>query len=111
MESQLLGVSVSVLRAGAVDTGMIGASTNALENFVEKTKLYKCNADRFRKIVNSIEAKSVKPEKIAKKALKIISKSKPKFVYNINRNKLLLLLNGLPKSMQFSVIKRILKNK
>ena len=30
MELQLLGISVSVLRAGAVDTGMIAASTRAL---------------------------------------------------------------------------------
>ena len=41
MELQLLGISVSVLRAGAVKTDMLGVSTSALDVFCEKTKLYK----------------------------------------------------------------------
>lgn len=40
MEVQLLGIKASVIRAGAVNTGMLGASTDALEKFCEKTKLY-----------------------------------------------------------------------
>lgn len=109
MELQLLGISVSVLRAGAVDTGMLGASTSALDRFCEKTKLYSCNADRFKRIVNSVEARSVPPTKIADKAGKIIAKSKPKFAYSINRNPLLLLLNVLPKRLQLWIINTILK--
>ena len=109
MELQLLDISVSVLRAGAVATGMLGVSTAALDNFCENTKLYSCNATRFRNIVNGVEAKNVPPEKIAKKALAIVERKKPKFVYNVNRNKLLLLLNVLPKKLQFWVIKKILK--
>ena len=109
MELQLLGISVSVIRAGAVSTGMLGVSTAALDRFCEKTKLYSCNAERFRKIVNGVEAKSIPPEKLAVKTLKILGAKKPKFAYNINRNKLLLLLNVLPKRMQFWVIKRILR--
>ena len=109
MELQLLGVHVSVLRAGAVDTGMIGASTTALDKFCSNTAIYQCNAERFKKIVDGVEAKKIAPIKIAKKAYKIASKKKPKFIYAINRNKLLLLLNVLPKRMQFWVIKAILK--
>ena len=109
MELQLLGISVSVLRAGAVSTGMLGVSTSALDKFCENTKLYHCNAERFKKIVNGVEAKSVPPEKIALKTWKILQKKKPKFAYSVNRNKLLLLLNALPKKMQFWVIKKILK--
>ncbi len=109
MELQLLDISVSVLRAGAVSTGMLGVSTSQLDKFCEKTTHYICNADRFRKIVNDVEAKSVSPKKIAQKMLKIISKKKPRFAYNINRNKLLLLLNALPKSIQFFAIKKVLK--
>ena len=106
---QLLGVSVSVLRAGAVSTGMLGVSTAALDKFCENTKLYTCNAERFKRIVNGVEAKSVSPEKIAQKTLKILDKENPRFAYSINRNKLLLLLNALPKRVQCGVIKRILK--
>ena len=36
----------------------------------EKTELYTCNADRFKRIVDSVEARSVSPEKIAKKTCK-----------------------------------------
>ena len=109
MELQLMDIHVSVLRAGAVSTGMLGVSTSALERFCENTSLYPVNAGRFRKIVNSVEAKSVTPDKIAGKVVKIFKKRKPKFAYTINRNKLLLLLNALPKRLQFGIIKKILK--
>lgn len=111
MELQLLGIDVSVLRAGAVSTGMLSVSTSALDMFCENTKIYKCNATRFRQIVNSVESKNIYPDKLATKVIKIARKKKPKFVYNINRNKLLLLLNFLPKRIQFSIIKKILKTK
>ena len=109
MEMQLLGVYVSVLRAGAVSTNMLGVSTTALDKFCENTSIYKCNAKRFKGIVNGVEAKNIPPKKIAEKSLKIIETKKPKFAYSINRNKLLLLLNALPSKMQFWVIKKILK--
>ena len=109
MELQLLDIRVSVLRAGAVSTGMLNVSTNALDRFCEKTALYTCNADRFKKIVNSVESKSIDTKKIAKKTANILNAKKPRFAYKINRNKLLLLLNAMPKSMQFWIIKKILK--
>lgn len=111
MELQLLGICVSVIRAGAVSTGMLGVSTDALKRFCEKTVHYSYNAARFRKIVDGVEAKSVTPEKIARKTLKILRSKNPKFVYAVNRNKLLLLLNALPQRLQFSVIRKILKRK
>lgn len=109
MELQLLGISVSVLRAGAVKTDMLGASTDALERFVEKTKLYKCNAERFEKIVDKVEARCVPPEKIASKVLHILRSKRPAFAYCTNRNFLLLLLNFLPKRLQSAIIKKVLK--
>ncbi len=72
MELQLLGIPVSVLRAGAVDTGMLGVSTAALDRFCEKTVLYTCNADRFKKIVDRVEARCVSPTRIARKAIRIL---------------------------------------
>ena len=109
MEVQLLGIKVSVLRPGAVNTGMLNVSTTELDKFCEKTTLYKVNAERFKKIVNGVEAKNVSPEKLAKKAVKILSLKRPKQVYNLNRNPLLLTLNALPKSWQTKIIKKILK--
>ena len=109
MELQLLGIDVSVLRAGAVETGMLGASTTALDLFCGNTKLYSCNAKRFKKIVESVEARCVPSAKIAEKCACILKKRNPKFAYHINRNPLLLLLNILPKRLQLWMIKLILK--
>ena len=109
MELQLLGIRVSVLRAGAVNTGMLGVSTAALDRFCEKTELYTCNAARFKRIVNRVEARCVPPEKLAKKASRILTKRNPAFAYSINRNPLLLLLNALPKRLQLWVIKMVLR--
>ena len=109
MELQLLDIKVSVLRAGAVRTDMLGVSTDALRRFCEKTRLYRCNAQRFTRIVNGVEARNIPPERIAKKVEKILKKRHPAWVYSINRNPLLLILNALPKPVQLWIIKKILK--
>lgn len=109
MELQLLGVQVVVLRLGAVKTEMLGASVRALDNFCDNTKIYTCNAKRFKKIVDRVESKNVPPTKIAKKTAKILEIKNPKYVYKINRNPLLLLLNCLPQRWQTWIIKRVLK--
>ena len=109
MEVQLLGISVAVLRPGAVDTGMLGVSINALDRFCESTELYSCNAKRFKKIVEGVEAKNIKAEKIGKITTKILSRKHPKLIYSVNKNPLLLLLNVLPDRLATFVIKMILK--
>ena len=109
MELQLLGINVSVLRPGAVKTGLLSASTAELDNFCKNTKIYTYNAEKFKKITSSVEAKNVLPEKIAKKALHAITARHPKYVYNINKNPLLRILNILPKKIQTKIIGKILK--
>jgi NAD(P)-dependent dehydrogenase (short-subunit alcohol dehydrogenase family) len=109
MEAQLLGIDVCVLRAGAVATDMLGASTTALDKFCGSTRLYTCNAARFKKIVESVEARNIAPEKIAGKAEKILRAKRTRFAYSINRNPLLLMLNALPKRTQLWIIKQVLK--
>ena len=109
MELNLLGYKVSLLRPGAVRTGMIGVSTDRLTEFCEGTSLYSCNAKRFRKIVDSVETKNIPPEKIAKKVSRILRARCPKYVYNVNRNLLLRLLSTLPDRIQTWIIALILK--
>lgn len=109
MELQLLGIKVTVLRSGAVDTGMLGVSTDHLDRFCENTRLYSCNAERFKGIVNRVEARCVSPERIAKKVAWILKKGSPPFAYSINRNPLLLLLNLLPKRVQLWAIRMVLR--
>ena len=109
MELQLLGIYVSVIRAGAVRTGMLNASTAALDSFCHTTKLYSCNAKRFRRIVDSVETKCVPPERIAEKMLSILEKRSPAFAYDINRNFLLRLYGIMPTRLQLFAIKCVLK--
>ena len=109
MEVNLLGLSVSVIRPGAVKTGLLNVSTVALDRFCENTKLYNTNAKKFHQIVDSVESKNVSPEVIAETVLAALCDKRPKYVYNVNRNPLLKLLNALPDRAQVNIIKGILK--
>ena len=111
MELQLLDKYVSVIRPGAVDTTLLDVSTEKVKEFTNTTTHYQYNAERFKRIVDKVESRKVSPEKIANLALKILKKKKPKYVYKINRNPLLLIFNILPKRMQNHIIKRILMKK
>ena len=111
MELQLLNKQVVVIRPGAVSTNMIDISNQRIDKFTENTVHYKWNAERFRKIVNDVEARKISAEKIGNLVNKILSKHKPKYVYKINRNPLLLLMHLLPKRTQNWAIKRILLKK
>jgi len=108
-ELALLGIHVSVLRPGAVKTGLLSISTTALDKFCAETELYKYNAKRFRGIVDKVESRNVPPEKIAVLAHRAVTAKRPRYVYSINRNPLLLLLNALPARLHVKVIGMILK--
>ena len=108
MEVQLLGHQVIVIRPGAVRTAMLPASTEKLDRFCAATRLYKCNAARFKRIVGRVEARNVGPEKIAAVVQKALAAPRPRLVYCVNRNPLLLLLNALPKRLQLLIIRKIL---
>ena len=110
MELALLDINVSVIRPGAVKTEMLNVSTNELDEFCNNTKLYNVSSKNFRDVVNKVETKSIAPTKVARVVLKILNKKHPRFNYAINRNKLLILLNILPKGWRFKIIKKILKN-
>lgn len=108
-ELALRGIHVSVIRPGAVSTDLLGASTKALDRFCENTEHFSLNAKHFRDIVNSVEAKSVAPEKIGELVWKSLSRKRPAYVYSINRNFLLLLMSALPDHLQIFILKQILK--
>ncbi len=109
MELQLLGISVAVMRPGAVSTAMIGESVSELDRFIDNTELYSCNAKRFRNIVNRVEARSVPPMRVGNLAAKILRARKPRHIYSLNRNPLLLLLNLLPDRLATFIIRLVLK--
>ncbi len=109
MELQLLGIGVSIIRPGAVNTQILDVSTQRLDAFCENTQLYAYNAARFRKIVDRVEARKVPPETIARAVRRALEARHPKYVYNVNRNPLLLLLNALPARLQTAIIRAVLK--
>ena len=109
-ELSLLGIDVIVLRPGAVDTGMLGVSERELDAFVARTEHYSCNAERFRGIVRSVEARRISPVKLSERALGAICAFRPRHHYSINRNPLLLLLELLPDRLACYIIAKILKD-
>ena len=108
MELQLLKRQVIVIRPGAVRTQMLPVSTAKLDRFCDETGLYQCNAARFRRIVGRVEARNVPPKKIAGTVCRALAARRPRLVYKVNRNPLLLVFNALPKRLQLRIIRRIL---
>lgn len=108
MELQLLGYQVVLIRPGAIDTKMIDVSTTKLDKFVDNTTHYKTNSARFKKIVDGVENKKIHPSKIADLVYKVNTKKKPKYVYKINRNAGLIILDILPDRLQNYIIRKIL---
>ena len=111
MELQLLNKQVVVIRPGAVNTPMLEASAKRIDEYSNETELYKYNASKFREVTNSVQSKNIAPERIGKLVLKILKKKKPKYLYSVNRNFGLLVLNALPKRFQNWIIKQILKER
>ncbi|MBO4835352.1 MAG: SDR family NAD(P)-dependent oxidoreductase, partial [Lachnospiraceae bacterium] len=108
MELQLLDHQVVEIRPGAIKTNLLNDSQEKLEQFTENTKLYQFSGKNFKEIVDKVEARHISAEAIAQLVWKILTTAHPKFVYNINRNKLLLLYNLAPDRIQAKAIKKIL---
>lgn len=111
MEANILGFRVSVLRPGAVQTTLLGDSVSELDAFCEHTMLFRETSRRFRRIVNSVESKSVSPERVAAIVLRALNAKSPKYVYSLNRNLLLRILSALPDRLQVALIGRILRKR
>ena len=108
MELQLLGYKVIVLRPGAVKTPLLPESVARLEEFCRDTALYRMPGDRFRRIVERTETRSISPEMLARTAMKAMKCKRPRLTYNVNRNLPLRLLSAMPQRMQLYIILRIL---
>ena len=111
MELQLLGITVSVIRPGAVETPLLGRSVERIESFAEHTALYPNQAKRFLSVTRRVEAKSVPPETVARKLFGVLKQKRPRFLYTLNSNPLLKLYGMLPKQWKLKAIKAYLKQK
>ena len=108
MELQVFGIKV-IIRPGAVKTTLLDDSMKSINRFVDNTKLYKTNAKKFKKITESVENKNISPDKVSYLIYKISQKKRVRYVYNINRNFLLRLLNILPQRLQNRIIYKVIK--
>ena len=108
MELQLLGHPVIVVRPGAVKTGMLPVSRSKLDRFCAETKLYSLSAGRFRGIVDRVEARNVPPERLAALMVRALTAPRPRPIYYVNRNPLLLLFQLLPPRLRLWALRRIL---
>ena len=111
MELQLLGISVSVIRPGAVQTPLIDRSVERIESFAANTEHYPECAERFLYVTREVESKSVPPEAVAKKLNSVLSAKRPRFLYTLNTSPLLKLYGILPKRAKLWAIKTYLKHK
>ncbi len=111
MEANLLGIYVSIIRPGAVKTPLLNGSMSELDRFCSNTVLYKENSKYFKHIVESVEAKSITSDKLAKVVFKAIKRKKPRYIYKINSNFPLKLFNILPSHLQVYLIGRLLRKK
>ncbi len=111
MELQMLGITVSVVRPGAVETPLLEGSVKSIEAFTARTTHYPNVAERFLRVTKAVEAKAVPPEAVAKKIRKALKARHPRFAYSLNRNPLLRLYGVLPKRLKLCFIKMFLKSK
>ena len=111
MELQLLGIRVSVLRPGAVETPLLYGSVQSIGSFTARTAHYPDVAEAFLRVTNAVEAKAVPPERVAQKIQRIHSARNPRFAYSLNRNPLLRLYGVLPKRLKLFAIRMILNRR
>lgn len=109
MEINMFGIKVITLRPGAIKTKLLDNTQTEVDKMCSKTKIHKETSKRFRKIMNSVESKTIEPEKLAKFIGKIVGKKRPRYHYKINNSKLLKLLSILPDHVQVGIITKILR--
>lgn len=108
LELSLLNVPVVVVRPGAFKTDMVNASHAAMQRMTDKTALYKTNAERFKRIMNSQTGTARDPSVLAKTVWRAASAKKPRLQYTVNAGFLLWVYNLLPKRVALFAIKRLI---
>ena len=110
-ELNLIGQTVITVRPGAVETPLQNSSLSGTETLATTTTLYKKQSKHFLYFVKHFMGTPMKPEKMAKKIVKIHKRKHPRAVYKIHQNIGLVLLSLLPKKTQCAVIKLLLLRK
>lgn len=108
-ELNVIGQKVITIRPGAFNTELSRGSLEKTQELTQKTVLYKGQSVKFYKLVKFFMGTPSSPEKITQTYYKALTKKHPKIIYKKRSNKLLKLMNILPKRMQCAIIKMLLK--
>ena len=110
-ELNLLGQKVIAVRPGAVMTPLAASSATSTERLASSTRIYERESRHFSALVGKFTGTPIAPEKLASVLYRAATVKRPRISYSKNRNPGLVLLNLLPKRIQCSIIKMLLKRK
>ena len=108
-ELNLLGQKVITVRPGAVETPLCSGSVEDTKLLAENTRLYEHHARKFSSIAAKFMGRPIAPERLAALLYKAVTKKHPHLSYKKHRNPGLVLLNLLPKRLQCTIVKLLLK--
>ena len=108
-ELNLINQMVITIRPGAIKTPLANSSLEGTKILASQTKLYKKQSHKFYNIVKNFMGVPIDPSKIGKLIYKASITKHPKLIYKKHSNLGLILLNILPKRLQCSIIKTLLK--
>lgn len=95
-EMNYLGIKVSAIRPGAVDTQMTKNTVPDFEKLLDTTKHFGKTYKKLYPLMTGATKNPLPPEKIAKKVLLALTKKHPKKYYNIHQDIRVKLLSILP---------------
>ena len=110
-EVGLLGRRVITLRPGAFDTSLAGGSIPSMHSMAQRSQYFGGQGERFETLMRKFTGKLQKPEKLAKKLYRAVSRRRPRNVYTVHSNLGLRLLALLPKGLQVEVVKLLVGKK
>ena len=109
MELRLLGMYVSLIRAGGHKTPLMNKTLDVLNNVPQdsifKNALHKIKETGGKKV----NAVNKDPKDVAKAVLKAISEKKPKRIYSVNESILYKFLSIIPRNFKESLVIRALR--
>lgn len=108
-ELNLINQKVITIRPGAIKTPLADSSLEGTKILADSTKLYEKQSHKFYNIVKKFMGVPIEPIKIGKVIYKASITKHPKLIYKKHKNIGLALLNILPKRLQCSIIKTLLK--
>lgn len=108
-ELNYLNIKVIKVRAGSFTTGLVKGVINDYDDMVSKTKYYKNQIEKLKKLMDNEITKVRDPKIFGKLIGKIVDKKHNKICYNIKRSFKLRFMSALPEKLQDKLYKAFVK--